>query len=119
LNWLHIFPFSPRPGTFAEKLNSKIPQQEIENRKKILKNLIEGKREKFLEKEIGKERKAVIEFFDKNKNMWKALSENYITTYVDLSKLNGGKENLQGKIVKIKFSEKEKNYLIGDFLKPL
>jgi hypothetical protein len=51
--------------------------------------------------------------------MWKALSENYITTYVDLSKLNGGKENLQGKIVKIKFSEKEKNYLIGDFLKPL
>jgi threonylcarbamoyladenosine tRNA methylthiotransferase MtaB len=119
LNWLHIFPFSSRPGTFAEKLNSKIPQQEIENRKKMLKKLIESKREKFLEKEIGEERKVVIEFFDKNKNMWKALSENYINTYVDLSKFNKEKEDWQGKIVKIKFSKKEENYLVGDFLKLL
>jgi len=119
LNWLHIFPFSLRPETFAEKLNSKINKQEIENRKKILKRLIEEKRKNFLEKELGGIRKAVIEYFDKNKSMWKALSENYITTYVDLNKFNKGSENWQEKIIKIRFSKKEKDYLIGDFLKLL
>jgi len=119
LNRLHIFPFSLRPGTFVEKLNYKISKQEIENRKKMLKRLIEKKREKFLEKELGEERRAVIEYFDKNKNMWKALSENYITTYIDLNKINKENGNWQGKIIKIRFFKKEKNYLIGDFLKLL
>ncbi len=114
LNWLHIFPFSSRPGTFAESLNPKVSPGEIEKRKKILKELIKEKRQKFLEKEIGKVRRILLEYFDKNTNMWKALSENYISNFVKI-----GKEFyfFPGKIVKVKFKELKGDYLIGEPLK--
>lgn len=113
LNWLHIFPFSERPGTSAENLNSKVPVKEIERRKKVLKELIDKKRQEFLKKEIDKIRKVVLEYFDKNKNMWKALSENYISAFVKI------KKEIQlspKKIIKIKFKELKENYLIGEVL---
>jgi threonylcarbamoyladenosine tRNA methylthiotransferase MtaB len=119
INWLHIFPYSERPGTPAEKINPKVSQKEIEKRKKLLKDLIEEKRKELLKKELGKVRRAVVENFDKNKNMWKSLSENYITTYLNLDELNIKDEDLKGKIIKIRFSEMGKDHLTGDFLKLL
>lgn len=116
LNWLHIFPYSERPGTPAEKLKFKVSQRKIEERKKILKELIEEKRRKFLKKELGEIRKAIIEDYDKDKNMWKALSENYITTYLYSNQFIGENKELQGKMIKVKFSKMENDYLIGDFL---
>lgn len=119
INWLHIFPYSERPGTPAEKINPKVSQKDIEERKKILKELIEEKRKGFFKKELGEVRKAVIEDFDKNKNMWKALSENYIITYLDSDRFDIKSKELKGKIVKIRFSEIENDHLTGDFLKLL
>ncbi|PMP97426.1 MAG: hypothetical protein C0169_03085, partial [Thermodesulfobacterium geofontis] len=119
LNWLHIFPYSERPGTPAEKLNFKVPQKEIEERKKLLKDLIEEKRKRFLEKELGKIRKAVLESFDRNKLMWKALSENYITTYLTLDKNSNRDEKLKRALIKVKFLKREDDYLVGNFLKLL
>jgi len=114
LNWLHIFPFSSRSGTPAEKFYNKVEPHIIEKRAKILKTLIFEKRRDFLKKEIGKTRKVVLENFDEIRGMWKGLSENYISTFVNL---RDKKTELKGKIVKVKFLKLEKDYLIGDLVK--
>lgn len=113
INWLHIFPFSPRPGTIAEKLPHRVKPQIIKERSEILKKLFLEKRKKFLEKEIGKTRKVVLERFDEKLKMWKGLSENYISTLVSLK---DKKEELKGKIVRVKFLKLEDNYMVGDLV---
>ncbi len=114
LNWFHIFPFSPRAGTPAEKFPERIPSRIVKERVKILKDLFLEKRKEFLQKELGKERKVVLERFDEKKEMWKGLSENYISTFVNLRE---NKEELKGKIVKVRFVELVEDYLIGDLTK--
>ncbi|MBO8144165.1 MAG: tRNA (N(6)-L-threonylcarbamoyladenosine(37)-C(2))-methylthiotransferase MtaB [Thermodesulfobacterium sp.] len=114
LNWLHIFPFSPRSGTAAEKLPGRVSPSVIKKRAEVLKRLFSEKRRCFLEKEIGKTRKVVLENFDESRGMWKGLSENYISTFVNL---RDKKTELKGKIVKVKFLKLEKDYLIGDLVK--
>jgi len=114
LNWLHIFPFSPRYGTPAEKLPDKVSPKIIEERKEILKALFTEKRKEFLKNEIGKIRKVVLERFDEKAGMWKGLSENYISTFVNLKENN---DKLRKKIVKVNFTEFKENYLVGDLVK--
>ncbi len=113
LNWLHIFPFSSRPGTKAENLPDKVHSEEIKKRCQILKSLILKKREKFLKKELGTIRKVVLEKFDPQREMYKGLSENYIGVFFKLQKSD---INLKGKIFKVVFKEKEGNHLIGEVL---
>ncbi len=114
LNWLHIFPFSPRSGTAAEKLPGRVSPSVIKKRAEVLKRLFSEKRRCFLESEIGKTRRVVLENFDESRGMWKGLSENYISTFVNL---RDKKTELKGKIVKVKFLKLEKDYLIGDLVK--
>ena len=100
LNWLHIFSFSPRPGTKAWGMKPKVNPEEIKKRYQALKRLFVKKRKEFLENQKGKVVSAVLE---KSSNKgWKALSENYITLYV-----KGLPENpeLKGKLVKVKLVE--------------
>lgn len=113
LNWLHIFPFSPRPGTKAEKMPDKIPANIIHERINILRKIIEEKRKEFLKSEIGKIRKVILEKYDENKQAWKGLSENYINV---LLKNITSETKFKGKIVKVKFIKQENSYLIGEVL---
>ncbi|MCS7278799.1 MAG: tRNA (N(6)-L-threonylcarbamoyladenosine(37)-C(2))-methylthiotransferase MtaB [Thermodesulfobacteriaceae bacterium] len=117
LNWLHIFPFSFRPGTLAEKKWSpKVPSWIVENRKKILQNLILNKRKAFLESEKGKIRKAVIESLE-NQNLLKGLTENYIE--VKTKTENPNSNFLIKKVVKIKLLEVKDLYFTGDLIHTL
>jgi threonylcarbamoyladenosine tRNA methylthiotransferase MtaB len=70
---LHIFRYSDRIGTKASTFTNKIKVHEIKNRSKELFEIDSIKRKKFLEKNIGKIRKAVK--IGKNKT----LTDNYIT----------------------------------------
>ena len=54
LNWLHVFPYSPRPGTPAEKLKERVPETVVKHRSNMLRRLIEKKREDFYRELIGK-----------------------------------------------------------------
>lgn len=69
----HIFRYSDREGTKASKFENKVPPEEIKRRSKELFETDKIKRKEFLQKNIGKKRKAVS--IGKNK----ALTDNYIT----------------------------------------
>jgi threonylcarbamoyladenosine tRNA methylthiotransferase MtaB len=70
---LHIFRYSDRTGTKASMFTNKIRADEIKNRSKDLFEIDSIKRKDFLNKNIGKKRKAV------NIGKSKALTDNYIT----------------------------------------
>lgn len=59
--YLHVFPFSPRPGTVAAGLPRCAPEREISGRVEILQELGRKKREEFFARFIGKWLEVVVE----------------------------------------------------------
>ncbi len=55
LTYLHVFPYSSRPGTVAAGLQNPIPEHVSRFRAKSLRNLISGKNEEFRRSMIGRE----------------------------------------------------------------
>ena len=81
LNWLHIFTFSPRPGTKAYNLKPYVPQNIIRERYEILKNMFLEKRKSFLKTQQDKIVTAIVEKIIDGKI--KALSSNYIPIWIE------------------------------------
>jgi threonylcarbamoyladenosine tRNA methylthiotransferase MtaB len=52
--YLHVFPYSERPGTTAQKLYPKVPEKTKKERASILRNLSSKKREEFALRFLGK-----------------------------------------------------------------
>ncbi len=53
-SYLHVFPYSPRPGTAAARLKQRVPSATMKTRTDILLNLDRAKRLAFHQKQIGK-----------------------------------------------------------------
>ncbi|MFN3921538.1 MAG: tRNA (N(6)-L-threonylcarbamoyladenosine(37)-C(2))-methylthiotransferase MtaB, partial [Caldimicrobium sp.] len=104
INWLHIFPFSPRPGTPAEKLEPKVHPTEIKKRVSLLKELHQKKRKTFLKINLGKVCKTIIE--EENKEYYKGLTDNYIHVFI---KKKEGLLLQKGKLIQTKLLK-----LMGD-----
>ena len=77
LSYLHIFPYSERPDTYALKLPDKVSQHDKEIRSKKLLELSAGKHREFLEKNIGQEAEVLFEKV-KNEGMITGFTGNYI-----------------------------------------
>jgi len=54
LTYLHVFPYSSRPGTPAAELSAQVPSHVAQFRAKALRNLIAGKNEKFRQSMVGR-----------------------------------------------------------------
>ncbi len=97
ISYLHVFPFSPRKNTLAEKFKNKVASIEIKKRAKKLRMLGEEKKERFYESQKGRIIEAIIESEFK-KGMLKARTSNYLTALIK------GDTDLVGKIVKVKMT---------------
>jgi threonylcarbamoyladenosine tRNA methylthiotransferase MtaB len=53
-SYLHVFPYSPRPGTAAMRLNQRVPSAPVKERSDLLLDLDRAKRLAFHNKQIGK-----------------------------------------------------------------
>lgn len=82
LSYLHIFPFSPRPGTTAVGLPGQIPEKIKKERLQIIRSLDQHKREEFYHRCLGQIFSALIIQADQEKGWSKALTENYLTVLV-------------------------------------
>ena len=60
LVWLHVFPYSPRPGTPAARM-PQVPGPERRARAAALRSAAEGPRRRFLEGRIGRESRVLLE----------------------------------------------------------
>ncbi len=79
LDYLHVFPFSPRSGTPAATMPDKVPDTLKKERSKQLKALSDEKRNRFIHRFIGKEREGVLIYPDL------VLTDNYVSVHLETS----------------------------------
>ncbi len=60
LSYVHVFPFSARPGTEASAMVPKVAPEEVKERVAALRTLAQVKREAFLGAQVGQVLEAVV-----------------------------------------------------------
>jgi threonylcarbamoyladenosine tRNA methylthiotransferase MtaB len=80
INHLHIFPFSVRPGSKAEKMPEKVRDSLIKERASLIKELDLIKRERFIKDNIGQKERAIVEnSLDPKSGRHRVLTGNYLS----------------------------------------
>ncbi|MFZ2444998.1 MAG: tRNA (N(6)-L-threonylcarbamoyladenosine(37)-C(2))-methylthiotransferase MtaB [Syntrophobacteraceae bacterium] len=95
LTYLHVFPFSPRPGTPAANFPGRIEGGELKRRAKILQELGRSKKREFRQRFVGRRLEALIEK-RLDSGTWEGLTANYINVIV-----RGGDDPRPGKRVPV------------------
>ena len=88
LSYLHVFPFSPRPGCPAAGFSGRILGSELRRRVALLRALGSQKKRDFRERFVGKHLEVLVETEIKP-GLWEGISNNYIKVLV--SEIEGGR----------------------------
>ena len=89
LSQIHVFPYSIRQGTAAEKMEGHLPYKIKEERANIIKQISAQKFKEFLESNIGTEQEVLIEKHpDKKTGKFKGVTANYINVLLDEGEFN-------------------------------
>ncbi len=102
ISFLHVFSYSVRPGTPAEKMSGKVSSAEIKKRSEQLHNLSDLKHSEFYKKFVGTEHKILFEGAKHGNSMF-GFTENYIKAEIPFDK------NLINKIIDFKITGINKN----------
>ena len=85
IGYLHVFPYSRRPGTPAADFPDQVDSKTIKNRGKILRGIGNRKREEFYRRFLGKRLSVLIESKrDVDTKYLKGFSRNYIPVLIDV-----------------------------------
>jgi threonylcarbamoyladenosine tRNA methylthiotransferase MtaB len=82
LSYLHIFPFSPRPGTPAAEFAEQVPDKIKKERLQIVRTLDRHKREAYMSFCLGKNFSALVLQPAREKGWTRVLTENYLTVFI-------------------------------------
>ncbi|MDD2900919.1 MAG: tRNA (N(6)-L-threonylcarbamoyladenosine(37)-C(2))-methylthiotransferase MtaB [Syntrophales bacterium] len=107
VTYLHVFPFSPRPGTPAAEMR-RVPHQEVQTRAKNMRELGQRKKRQFLEAQLGKTGEVLVEGPAARAGMLKGLSANYLRVLLP------GPLDWQNRIIKVRFREIQGEALVGE-----
>jgi threonylcarbamoyladenosine tRNA methylthiotransferase MtaB len=109
LSYLHVFTYSKRKGTIAAQMPDQVYSEVKKERNKILKDLSQRKSQRFRGLFSGKILEIIPENSrDRETNMLKGLSDNYITIFTE------GDNSIKGKIVPVKITEITSNRTYGE-----
>jgi len=109
LSQLHLFPYSPRPGTALFSVKNRVPERITGERTALVRKLTSDLYKKYLERWNGREVEVILEKYiesgssgkacltSTNDNFWSGLSENYL--HVSLKGLEND-VSYRGKLVK-------------------
>lgn len=108
LSKMHIFKFSPRSGTKAEKMDNQVDGNIKDIRSKILLQLNSENEKKFMEKFINKNMEVL---YEQRYNDIDDSFEGYTSNYIKV--VTKSKENLNGKIINTKLLNVEDGFILG------
>lgn len=84
LSRIHVFPYSRRKGTIADKLPNQVTQEEKKRRASLIQQISDNKLKKFLTDNLNTENEVIIEKKrDKKTNLLKGVTKNYINVLID------------------------------------
>lgn len=99
LTRIHVFPYSRRKGTIADKMQNQIDENEKKQRVSLIQTLSNNKLENFLLNNLNTENEVIIEKQrDKKTNLLKGITKNYINVLID------NKDEYKDKLVKVKLT---------------
>src|SRR4030095_7642680 len=81
LDYLHVFPYSPKKKTRAASFLSQVKSQEKKERVKRMTELSREKREAFYQKALGSEVEVILEEDSELPGFHRGLSRNYLPIY--------------------------------------
>ena len=77
VTYLHVFPYSPRPGTSAADL-APLPGKVIQARARLMREVGQAKKAQFLEAQLGQVREVLVEGPTAQKGWLQGLSDHYL-----------------------------------------
>ncbi|MGC9194083.1 MAG: tRNA (N(6)-L-threonylcarbamoyladenosine(37)-C(2))-methylthiotransferase MtaB [Syntrophobacteraceae bacterium] len=80
LSYLHVFPFSPRPGAAAADFKGRVQGDELKRRASVLQRLGGQKKRAFRESLIGQHLEVLAER-QVRPGLWEGLSSNYVKVF--------------------------------------
>ena len=106
---IHVFPFSPRKGTPAASFSGVVSEKAKQSRVEELSQIDRESHEKYCESMLDKTVSVLFEQ-ESEEDLWEGLSGNYVRVYAR------SKENLSGKIHKVKLKALHNDGMIGEIL---
>jgi threonylcarbamoyladenosine tRNA methylthiotransferase MtaB len=108
--YLHVFPFSPRPGTPAQALRP-LPGQEVQRRAQVMRKLGQDKKAAFYQAQVGQMGEVLVEGPAPGHPGWlKGLSANYLRVVLP------GSNNWQKRLVSLRLLEVRDELLVGEVI---
>lgn len=89
-SYIHVFPYSARPGTRAASLAGRAPEQEKKERVALLRNLGESKKNEFIQRNIGHICEVIVE--GPGPQGFTGTSENYMKVLFESQSDSPGKK---------------------------
>ena len=94
-NYLHVFPYSIRPGTVAAKMKNQVNPQVKKERVARLIELGNVLKEEYESKFIGREVDVIVETYNPKTNLFKGYSSNYLEVHLS------SENDVRGKYLKV------------------
>ncbi|MBN1213459.1 MAG: tRNA (N(6)-L-threonylcarbamoyladenosine(37)-C(2))-methylthiotransferase MtaB [candidate division Zixibacteria bacterium] len=110
LDYLHVFSYSDRPGTEAEKMPDKINSEIIKERSGVLTDISKQNRRKAHLRQVGETLGVIAENKKRGGNFYWAVADNYLRVKMPES-FEGGKQ-----IVEVKITAAFDAYLEGEIV---
>ena len=98
-HYLHVFPYSIRPGTPASKMENQIDPKIKKERVHRLISFGENLKEEYENKFVGKELNVIVETYNPKEKMYHGYSDNYIDCKIK------SEEDILGKYIKVKYEK--------------
>ncbi len=83
ITYLHVFPYSRRPGTAAAKHTNQVPSKVKDERVRILRGLAEGKQQEFYRRFVTTRHRVLAEGKKNKMGLMRGFTENYIPVYFE------------------------------------
>jgi threonylcarbamoyladenosine tRNA methylthiotransferase MtaB len=107
VTYLHVFPFSPRPGTPAAAM-PRVAAAVVRRRAKRMRELGQRKKKQFLEAQLGRTGEVLVEGSASRTGRLKGLSANYLRV------LLFSPPEWQNQILTVRFQEVQEEVLVGE-----
>ncbi|MFB0526487.1 MAG: tRNA (N(6)-L-threonylcarbamoyladenosine(37)-C(2))-methylthiotransferase MtaB [bacterium] len=112
---MHIFRFSPRPGTLASRLPGRVSASEMRWRSRMLDNLEKELREKFCRQYLNKELEVLFERKEQGKSEnGRALHSGFSSNYVRV--LAPASEDEVNRLISVRINDVNCGFAIGEIL---
>jgi threonylcarbamoyladenosine tRNA methylthiotransferase MtaB len=107
VTYLHVFPYSPRPGTPASELPP-LPAKIVQARARIMRELGQALKKKFLEAQLGQVREVLVEGPAAPEGWLQGLSDHYLRVTFP------GPPTLRNRRIMVRLQARQGEVLVGE-----